>query len=279
MQMEGNFPEAMEISKMRKLLESGFSSVCGGVIAIVVLILAISPAAFGSDIRVMCTTALTGTMAKLAPEYERETGDKLLITYGATAGLLARVNRGERFDVFVATSKALSDLAKSGKVMESGRIDVARSGIGIAIRRGGPRPDISTVEAFKASLLAAKSIAYTNPADGGASSVYFAELIKKMGIADQLRPKTKFAPGGTSSATLVASGEAELAVQMISELIVVPGVEIAGPLPPGVQSFTVLSGGISKEAADVTAARRLLLFLSSPAVIPALREAGLEPPK
>jgi molybdate transport system substrate-binding protein len=128
-------------------------------------------------------------------------------------------------------------------------------------------------------LLAAKSIAYTNPADGGTSAVYFAELIKKLGIAEQLRPKTKFAPGGTSSGILVASGEADLAVQFISELLLVPRIEIAGPLPPQIQHYIVVSAGVSKDAADPVSAGRLVRFLSSPAVAPVLPEAGLESPK
>jgi len=264
---------------MRRLFPLTLSSVCRGVIASVVLTLALSPIAFGSEIRVICTQALKGTMAKIGPQYERETGDKLLITYGATAQLLTHINKGESFDVIIVVSQALADLAKSGKVVDSSRADVARSGIGVAIRRGGQRPDITTVDAFKKTLLAAKSIAYTNPADGGTSAVYFAELIKKLGIAEQLRPKTKFVPGGTSSGTLVASGEAELAVQFISELLLAPGVEIAGPLPPEVQSYIVISAGVSREAADPVVAGRLVRFLSSPAVAPVLPEAGLEPPK
>ena len=264
---------------MRKTMASLFSSVRGGMIASVIFTVSLSPAAFSSEIRVMCTQALKGMMAKLGPQYVRDTGDKLLITYGPTAQLLTHINKNESVDVIIVVSQALADLAKSGKVMESGRTDIARSGIGVAIRRGEPRPDITTVDAFKKTLLAAKSIAYTNPADGGASAVYFAELLKKLGIAEQLRPKTKFAPAGTSSGTLVASGEAELAVQFISELLLVPGVEIVGPLPPEIQSYIVISAGVSKEAADPKAAGRLVRFLSSPAVAPVLPEAGLEPPK
>jgi molybdate transport system substrate-binding protein len=241
--------------------------------------LALSPIAFGSEIKVICTQALKGTMAKIGPQYERETGDKLLITYGATAQLLTHINEGESFDVIIVVRQALADLAKSGKIVDSSRTDVARSGIGVAVRREGPRPDITTVDAFKKTLLAAKSIAYTNPADGGTSAVYFAELIKKLGIAEQLRPKTKFAPGGTSSGILVASGEADLAVQFISELLLVPRIEIAGPLPPQIQHYIVVSAGVSKDAADPVSAGRLVRFLSSPAVAPVLPEAGLESPK
>jgi molybdate transport system substrate-binding protein len=264
---------------MRRLFPLTLPSVCRGVIASVVLTLALSPIAFGSEIRVICTQALKGTMAKIGPQYERETGDKLLITYGATAQLLTHINKGESVDVIIVVSQALADLAKSGKVVDSSRADVARSGIGVAIRRGGPRPDITTVDAFKKTLLAAKSIAYTNPADGGTSAVYFAELIKKLGIAEQFRPKTKFVPGGTSSGTLVASGEAELAVQFISELLLSPGVEIAGPLPPQVQQLHCGLGGGQQGSGrprDCRAAGPVPLFPGSGSGIARSR---LEPPK
>jgi molybdate transport system substrate-binding protein len=232
-----------------------------------------------SEITMMCTLALKGAMAKLGPQYEHETGDKLLITYGSTRGLLDRINKREAVDVVIVTKTALADLLKQGKVEELGHTDVAQSGIGVAIRRGGTRPDISTLDAFKRSLLAAKSVASTNPADGGASGIYFGKLIERLGIAEQLGPKIKFAPGGTSSGLLVASGEAEIAVQMMSELVSIPGSEVVGPLPAELQSFSVFSAGVSSSPADQAAARRLILFLTSPAVAPTLRESGLESPK
>jgi molybdate transport system substrate-binding protein len=218
-------------------------------------------------------------MAKLGPQFERETGSKLVMTYGATAGLMSRIKNGEAFDVVIVTNPALESLAKQGKVSDQSRTDIARSGIGVAIRRGGARPQIGTVEAFKKSMLAAKSVAYTDPAGGGASGIYAAELMKRLGIAEQMSPKTKLAPAGTSSGLLVAKGEAELAIQMISELMPVQGVEIAGPLPSELQSFTVMSAGVSASAADAATAKRLVQFLSSPSAAPVLREAGLEPLK
>jgi molybdate transport system substrate-binding protein len=235
--------------------------------------------AFSSEIKVFCTQALKGVMANVGPQFERETGNKLVITYGATGGLVNQVNKGEAFDVIIVVKPALENLAKQGKVVEQSRTDVARAGVGVAIRRGAARPDISTVEAFKRTLLNAKSISYTNPAEGGTSGIYIAEVIKKLGLAEQLAPKTKLAPGGTSSGTIVAAGDAELAMQMISELVPVPGVEILGPLPAEIQSYSVLSAGVSPGAADQSAAKRLIAFLSSPAVAPVLRERGLEPPK
>lgn len=257
-----------------------FSSMRGAWIALLLVSSVVFPScAFGSDIRVFCTQGLTGVMTKLGPQFERESGNKLIVTYGPTGGLVGRVNRGEDFDVVIVSNTALAELAKQGKVIDQSRTDIARAGIGVAIRRGAARPDISSVEAFKETLLNAKSIAYTNPADGGLSGVYTAEVIKKLGIAEEVAPKTKLARGGTSSGVLVASGEAEMAIQMTSDLIPVPGVEVVGPLPAAIQNYSVLSAGVRAGAVDPIAAKRLIVFLTSAAVTPVLRETGLEPPK
>jgi molybdate transport system substrate-binding protein len=251
------------------------------VIALVLITgLAIPSHAFASEIKVLCTSALTGAMEKLGPQFERETGNKLVLSYGATGGLLNRVKNGEAADVVIVTAPALDNLVKLGKIVEQGRTPIAQTGVGIAIRRGAPRPDISSAEALKRTLLAAKSIAYSDPAGGGVSGIVFAQVVEKLGIADQLKPKTKLVPGGSGSpGALAASGEVEIAVAMMSELMPVAGAEVVGPLPPGLQSLTVFSAGVSASAANPAAAKQLILFLSSPAAAPVLREAGLEPAK
>jgi molybdate transport system substrate-binding protein len=235
--------------------------------------------AFGSEIKVLCTQALTGAMEKLGPQFERETGNKLVIGYGATGGILNRFKNGEAADVVIVTAPALDTMVKLGKIVAPGGTAIAQTGVGLAIRRGAPRPDISSAEALKRTLLAAKSIAYSDPAGGGVSGIVFAQVVEKLGIAEQLKPKTKLVPAGRSSGALAASGEVEIAVQMISELMPVAGAEVVGPLPPGLQSLTVFSAGVSAGAANPAAAKRLILFLSSPAATPVLREAGLEPAK
>jgi len=241
--------------------------------------LAIPSNAFGSEIKVLCTQALTAAMAKLGPQFEHETGNKLVIIYGGTGGLVNRVKSGEASDVVIVTTSALDSMVKMGKIVDQSRTAIAQTGVGIAIRRGSPRPDISSAGALKQTLLAAKSIAYSNPADGGTSGIVFAQVVEKLGIAEQLKPKTTLVPGGGSSGALAASGEAEIAVQMISELMPVSGVEVVGPLPPGLQTLTVFSAGVSASAATPVAAKQLILFLSSPAAAPALRDAGLDPAK
>lgn len=244
-----------------------------------IVIVTLSSTAFGAEIRVFCTFGLQGAITQLAPQFERESGNKLIMTFGPTGGVAARARNGEPFDVIIVSKAAMADLVKLGKVAEQSRTDLARVGISVAIRRGGSRPDISSVESFKAVLLSAKSISYTNPVDGGFSGVYFAGLIKRLGIADKLASKTRLAPGGTSSGALVASGKAEIAIQTTSDLLPTPGIEIVGPLPAEIQNYTVISAGIGAKAADPAAAKRLILLLSSPAVYPVLRETGLEPPK
>jgi len=265
---------------MRETVVAIFPSLRRTVIGLFLsVIVALSSTAFGAEIRVFCTFGLQGAITQLAPQLERETGNKLIMTFGPTGGVTARVKNGEPFDVVIVSETALAGLIKLGKVVEQSRADLARVGISVAIRRGGSRPDISTVESFKAALLGAKSISYTNPADGGFSGVYMAELVKRLGIAEKLAPKTKLARGGTSSGVLVASGEAEIAIQTTSDLLPTPGIEIVGPLPAEIQNYTVISAGIGAGAADPTAAKRLILLLSSPTVYPVLRETGLEPPK
>lgn len=218
-------------------------------------------------------------MAKLGPQFEHETGNKLIIIYSGTGGLLDRIKKGEAADVIIVTAPAVDNLAKQGKIVEQSRTAIAQTGVGIAIRRGAPRPDISSAEALKRTLLAAKSVAYSDPAGGGASGIIFAQVVEKLGIAEQLKPKTKLIPAGGSSGALAASGEAEIAVQMISELMPVSGAEVVGPLPPGLQTLTVFSAGVSANAANPAAAKQLILFLSSPAAAPVLRDAGLDPAK
>ena len=265
---------------MHKHVRTISSSMRRVVIALVLIAgLAISSNAFGSEIKVLCTQALTDAMAKLGPQFERETGNKLVISYGVTAILKDRIKNGEAADVVIFTAPALNEMVGMGKVVEQSRTAIAQTGVGIAIRRGTPRPDISSAEALKRTLLASKSIAYSDPAGGGSSGVLFSKVVEKLGIAEQLKSKTKLVPAGGSSGALAASGEAEIAVQMISELMPVPGVEVVGPLPPGLQTLTVFSAGVGTNAANPAAAKQLILFLSSPAATPVLREAGLEPVK
>ena len=228
--------------------------------------------ASAADLTVLSSTGLTSTLDQLKATYEARSGDRLLIAYGTTGQLKKRIDDGEAFDLCILTAPQLDDLVKTGKAAGP-RIDLARAAIGVAVRKGAPKPDISTADAFKQALLNAKSVAYTAT---GASGSYFAGLIDKLGIGDAVRAKAHIIQAGPA-AELVAKGEAELAVQQISELLPVAGTDLAGPLPPELQSVTTFSAGISVQAHEPARARALADFLTSPDAVATIRVKGMEP--
>lgn len=214
----------------------------------------------------------------LASEFERTTGNTLVTSWGPSMGntqdaVPARLRRGEAIDVVIMVGYALGDLIKQGKVIADSRVDLARSGIGIAVRAGTPKPDISSVDALRRTLLAAKSIAYSDSASG----VYVStELFQRLGIADQVASKSRMIPAEPVGA-VVARGEAEIGFQQISELKPIAGIDLVGPLPLEVQKFTIFSAGIVVGAKEPNAAKALISFLASPAAAAAIRESGMEP--
>jgi molybdate transport system substrate-binding protein len=192
-----------------------------------------------AEIKVLSTTLMHSIIGEAAPAFERATGHKLSVTYDTTNLLMGRINGGETADVVILTTPAIEDLSKRGKVAGDSRVNVARSGIGIAVLASAPKPDVSTVEAFKKTLLAAKSVAYTT---SGASGLYFQGLCERLGIADAIKAKARTQPGG-ATAELVVKGEAEIAVQQIGELLAIPGVQVQ-PLPAEINSVTPFSAGL-----------------------------------
>ena len=222
--------------------------------------------------------AFTAAFNEVAPEFERSSGTKIVTTYGGSMGsspgtIPNRLARGEPADVVIMAAPALDDLVARGQVVAGSRVDLARSAIGMAVRAGAPKPDISSVDALKRALLDAKSIAYS----ASASGVYLStELFPSLGIADQMAAKTQRVESGPVAA-LVARGEAEIGFQQISELRPVTGIEIVGPLPPGAQRVTVFSAGIATAAKQPDAAKRLIAFLASPATASAIRKSGMDP--
>ena len=224
-----------------------------------------------AEIRVLCSTGMSSVMSVLVPEFERTSGHKLSIAYDTANLLMGRIKGGEAADLAILTGPAMDELLKQGKV--AGRTDLARSGVGISVRSGAPKPDIGSVEALKRALLDAKSVAYTTT---GASGVYFAGLIERLGIAEQVKAKAKLRPGGAVG-ELVAKGEAEMAVQQIPELMSVAGTDLVGPLPPEVQYVTVFSAGVLAGAKEGAAAQALVNFLSTPAAARVLKAKGMEP--
>lgn len=234
-------------------------------------------AASAAEIKVLTAGAMRGVLVALVPQFEKDTGHKVSFD-NATAGALAkRIADGEAFDVAIITPKVIDGLIENGKIAAGSRLDVAKVGIGVAVKEGAPLPDIKTVEAFKRTLLAARSVAYIDPKAGGSSGIYFDGLLDRLGIAGEIRPKAKLKQGGYV-ADLVASGEAEVAVHQISEIVPVKGVVLVGPLPAEIQNFTTYSVAIGARARDAAAARALVQHLTSPAIAPVLQARGMERP-
>ena len=237
-------------------------------------LLSFGGAARATELKVLASNGVKAALEELAPVFERATGNKITIQFGLAAVLKREIESGATFDLAVLTSGGIEDLAKQGKVDASGRADIARSGVGIGIRAGAPRPDISTTEALKRTLLAAKSISW---AKEGASGVYFASVLKRMGIADEIMPKAILAPAGADVCALLVSGKAELGALLVNELMAVPGVEVVGPLPPELQSYTVFTAAVSGGSSNAAAAKALIKFLSSPAAHAVFKAKGQEP--
>jgi molybdate transport system substrate-binding protein len=222
-------------------------------------------------LKVFSTLALQGALPALIADYERANGIRVTCEFAPTNGLLARINAGEAADVALLTRGALDDLETAGMVAAASIVDIALSDVGIAVKAGAAKPDIATMESLKATLLAARSIAYSRI---GASGVFFAGLIERLGIADTVNAKAVIIPTGFTAA-LVVSGEVELAVQQISELMMVPGIEVVGPLPPEAESVTMFSGGILARSAQHARAAEFLAHLRSRRAREALNATGL----
>ena len=241
-------------------------------------VLLLASTAVGGEIRVMASGGFTAPYEAVVPEYERVTQNKVVTSYGASMGgapdsIPMRLERGEPADVVIMASTALEDLIQQGKVVAGSRVDLVRSSIGMAVRSGAPRPDISSVEALKRALLEAKSIAYSASASGMYLST---ELFPRLGIADQIKAKSQRIESERVG-NVVARGDAEIGFQQISELLPINGIDYVGPLPPEVQRVTVFSAGVAVGAKDPESAKALIKFLASPAVHPAIIKSGLEP--
>jgi molybdate transport system substrate-binding protein len=241
-------------------------------------VLLLSGTASAAEVRVMISGGLTAAYKVLVPEFERATGHKVLTAYGPSMGttvnaIPVRLERGEPVDVLIMVGYALDDLVKKGKVIADSRIDLVKSPIGIAVKSGAPRPDISTADAVKRALLAAKTIAYSDSASG----VYVStEMFDKLGIKDAMKDKARKIPA-TPVGEIVAHGDAEIGFQQMSELLPVAGIDIIGPLPDALQKITVFSAGIATTAKEPDAGRALIKFLASPAARPELVKSGMDP--
>jgi molybdate transport system substrate-binding protein len=233
--------------------------------------------ATGAELKVYSTIGVKGAVEELLPQLEKASGDKLAITWGTAAMLAKRIEAGESADLLLLTRSAMDSLNKEGKVAPGSDVTIASSGIGVGIKAGAPRPDISTPEALKQTLLKAKSIAYSSPASGGASGLYFAKLLERMGIAEAMAPKTKYPPPGGNAAELLLTGEAELAIQQKPEIMDVPGAEVVGVLPGDLNHVTPFAAGIAAGSKNGEAARAVIKVLQSPQAAAVFKAKGLDP--
>ncbi len=235
-----------------------------------------SPAA-AAEIKVLSAGAYKSVVVATQPEFEKQTGHKLAIDSDTVGGLAKRIEDGEAFDVVVVSPGAVDDLIKKGKASAGTRQTLARVGIGVMVKDGAAKPDIATVDAFKKAVLDAKTVAYIDPASGGSSGIYLASLFDKLGIANAVKPKAKLKQGG-NVADLIVSGEAELGIHQISEILPVKGVTLVGALPAEIQNYTTYAAGLSAGARDVAAAKALIEALAGSMAAPVLKAKGMEGP-
>ena len=225
-----------------------------------------------NSVRVLSTLALAGAVRALADTYQARSGARIDADFAPTARLLERLKEGETADVLILTDEGLAGLISAGRVVAESRVDLARSWVGLAVKAGEPHPDISTEAALRTTLLKARSVAYSRL---GASGIFFAQLIAKMGIEKEINARATISPMGFTAERIV-TGEADVAIQQLSELKQVKGVEIVGPLPHSLQTPAVFSAGRMTGSKNVVASHLLLKFLSSSEATPALIESGLE---
>jgi molybdate transport system substrate-binding protein len=234
--------------------------------------------AHAAEVRVMISGGLTAAFKALVPVFEKETGNKVLVAYGPSMGtttnaIPVRLERGEPADVLIMVGYALTDLGKKGKVIPGTEVELVRSPIGVAVKAGAPKPDISSADAVKRALLAAKTIAYSDSASG----VYVStEMFKKLGIEKEMEGKARKIPA-TPVGEIVAKGDAELGFQQISELKPVAGIDIVGPLPDALQQITIFSAGIATGSKEPDAGKALIKFLNSPVARDEIVKSGMDP--
>jgi len=239
------------------------------------LLLTQGAAVQAAEIKVLSAEALRPVLTQLSSEFERSSGHKLSIAYATAGAARDRIQGGETPDVTLITAPQVEQLAKQGRIGAEGRAIVAKVGVGIGVRAGASKPDVGSIEALKRALLNAKSITYADPARGGAAGIHFAQVLEKLGIAADMKAKSKLVPAGVVA--VLAKGEAELGITQVSLIVGTPGLELVGPLPTELQHYTVFSAGIVTGAKQAEAGKALIKFLASPAAVAVIKANGMEP--
>jgi len=239
-----------------------------------ILLPAAGTSARAAEIKVISSNALKAAFEELAPAFEKASGHKLVFTFGAAAPLKTDIEKGAMFDLALLNAAGIDDLIKQGKLAAATRADLASSGIGVAVRRGAPKPDIGTVDAFKRALLAARSVAYI---EQGGSGIYLKALLPRLGIADALKDRIRLLPPENPIGLAITNGEVELGMTQISEILPYPGAQLVGPLPADIQSVTVFTIAAGTNALQPEPAQALIRFLAMPAAAAVLKAKGLDP--
>jgi len=251
--------------RMRKLAAAWLSAA---------IAIGLAGSAQAAELKVLSSNAIKTVLEELVPQFEKASEHKIALTLGTAAELKVAIEKGAPFDVAIGTAAGIDDLAKQGKVEANAKAALARSGVGVAVKKGAPKPDISTTEAFKKTLLDAKSIAFV---EQGNSGIYLKTLFVRLGIADQIKDKLKPLPASNPAAHAVANGEAEIGMTQISEILPYAGAELVGPLPADIQLTTVFSAGVAADSKDAAAAKAFLAFLNSSAAGAVKKAKGLDP--
>ena len=231
-----------------------------------------------SEIKVVSSTAMKTSFDELTPGFERETGHRLSISFGPSAQITRLVSEGESNDITISTDKGIDDLIAQGRIVTGTRADLARSAMALAVQKGAKRPDISSAEKFKETMLAAQSLAMSNPVGGGQSGANLIRIFDQLGITEAMKPKCTYGPGGPAGliGNYLVRKEVEVGIQQLPELMAVPGIDIIGPLPPDIQSMTVFSAGLSAAAKNADGAKALIKFLGTPVAKAVFKSKGLD---
>ena len=245
--------------------------------AIAVFLSAQAALASTAEIKVFSTVGVKSVLEDLVPKFEKATGHKLAITWSTASLLAKRVQAGEQADALILIKGNLETLQKEGKIMPGTDVIFSKSIFAVGVKAGAPKPDISTPDALKQALLASKAVSYTDPATGGASGVYTAKQIAKLGITEQMKGKTKHPASGGFSGSLLVDGQADIAINSKPELLSVPGVEVIGPLPGDMAYTVIYAAGVQSGAAQADAAKALVKYLMSPEAQAVFKAKGFDP--
>jgi molybdate transport system substrate-binding protein len=229
-----------------------------------------------AEIKLLSAVALHPAIDALIPQFEKSSGHKVTVAYGTAGGVAKRVQEGESVDLVISAAPRIEQLQAQGKVAAGDRMIIAKVGVGAFVRKGAAKPDISSADAFKRAMLASRSIAYPDPAGGGASGIYVASLLERLGIAEEMKSRTKLLPPTEVLYGSVASGDVEIGFNQISEILAQPTVELAGPLPSAIQNYTQFAPGIVTGSSQADAARALVTFLFTPQAQAVLKAKGFE---